>query len=402
MKNELGAVFQSRFGLKSLAVILCVLSAAIVGKAQSPVPPDATVEKLATGFLFVEGPVWSDSLGLLFSDMNGNVLYRWTESGGATPYLTPSNNSNGLTFDLQKRLLINQTGLRRVARQETNGTLTPLATSWGGKKLNSPNDIVVKSDGGIFFTDPPFNIPSGQQQELTFSGIYRISQSGSLQLLDSTLKLPNGICFSPDESKLYVNDSQARIIYVWDVVHDSLITNKRAFASIRTTGYADGMKVDTAGNLYCAGPTGVWVFGPTGTILDTILVAENPSNCNWGGADRKTLYITAGKSLYRIRMTVTGLEEHSSLPIEGYRLLPNYPNPFNPKTVVSCQSPVASKIRIVVYDMLGREVRVLMDEQKEPGSYQVTWDAGDCASGVYVCKMTAGSHMESNKMLLLR
>jgi gluconolactonase len=402
MKNELGTVFHSRFLLKTLVALLFGFAVAVVGRAQSPVPPGATVEKLATGFVFVEGPVWSDSLGLLFSDMNGNVLYRWTESIGATPYLSPASNSNGLTFDLQKRLLINQTGLRRVARQESNGTLTPLATTWSGKKLNSPNDIVVKSDGAIYFTDPPFNIPSGQQQELTFSGIYRISTSGSLQLLDSTLKLPNGICFSPDESKLYVNDSQVRIIYVWDVVNDSLILNKRAFASIRTTGYADGMKVDTAGNLYCAGPTGIWVFGPTGAILDTILVTENPSNCNWGGADRKTLYITAGKSLYRIRMAVTGVEGHSSLPEGRYRLFPNYPNPFNPMTVISCQSSVTGKLRLVVYNLLGQEVKVLLDGNKEPGTYELQWDARDCAAGVYVCRMTAGRYTESEKMLLLK
>lgn len=271
--------------------------------AQSPVPKDAKPELIASGFQFVEGPVWSDSLGLLFSDMHGNIAYRWTEDDSISEYLNPSHNSNGLTYDSKGRLIIAQTGLRRVARLEFDGTQTSLADNYNGKKFNSPNDLVVKSDGSIFFTDPTFNIPSGEKQELSFSGIFRISPSGELQLLDSTLELPNGICFSKDETKLYVNNSKARIIYVWDVVNDSTIINKREFASISPTGYADGMKFDSNGNLFCAGPEGVWVFSPEGKLLDKISLPQNPSNCHWGDADRKTLYITAGNSVYRIRLS---------------------------------------------------------------------------------------------------
>jgi gluconolactonase len=383
-----------------VALVVLVLHAGAA--AQSPVPPGAVVEKLATGYLFVEGPVWDDSIGVLFSDMNGNKVIRWTESGGASDFLNPSSNANGLAYDSSGRLLLNQTGLRRVARREGDGTIVPLATSYGGKKLNSPNDLVVKSDGAVFFTDPPFNIPAGQHQELSFSGIYRISPSGALQLLDSTLLLPNGICFSPDESKLYVDESQQRIIYVWDVVNDSVIANKRVFANINPMGYADGMKVDAAGNLYCAGPLGIWVFGPTGSVLDTILVAETPSNCNWGGADRKTLFITAGKSLYRIRIGLTGIEEHTGSPEGGFQLFQNYPNPFNPRTVVSGQLSVASRVRLTVYDLLGREVETLLDGQREAGSFRVEFDGTRLSSGVYVCRATEGSFTQSRTMLLLR
>jgi len=270
--------------------------------AQSPVPENAKPELIASGFQFVEGPVWSDSIGLLFSDLDGNIAYRWTEVDSITEYLNPSYNSNGLTYDSEGRLIIAQTGLRRVARLEFDGSQTSLANNYNGKKLNSPNDPVVKSDGSIFFTDPPFNIPSGEKQELSFSGIYRISPYGRLQLLDSTLNLPNGICFSKDETKLYVNNSKVRIIYVWDVINDSTIANKREFASINPIGYADGMKIDTEGNLFCTGPEGVWMFSPEGNLLDKIPLPQNPSNCNWGDADRKTLYITAGNSVYRIRL----------------------------------------------------------------------------------------------------
>ncbi len=253
-------------------LFIAVMFAILRASSQSPVPPGAVVEKIANGFVFVEGPVWSDSVGLLFSDLSGNKVYRWTQATGAVAYIAPSNNANGLTYDLRGRLLLAQTGLRRVARRDSSGNIASLAALFGGKKLNSPNDIVVKSDGAIFFTDPPFNVPAGQQRELTFSGIYRISPSGALQLLDSTLNEPNGICFSPDESRLYVDNSSQRIIYVWDVVNDSVIANKRVFASIPPAGYADGMKVDAAGNLFCAGPLGIWVFGSNGAVLDTLLV----------------------------------------------------------------------------------------------------------------------------------
>jgi len=287
--------------MKKILLPLFLLIAFSVS-AQSPVPEDAKPELIASGFQFVEGPVWSDSIGLLFSDLDGNIAYRWTEVDSITEYLNPSYNSNGLTYDSEGRLIIAQTGLRRVARLEFDGSQTSLANNYNGKKLNSPNDLVVKSDGSIFFTDPPFNIPSGEKQQLSFSGIYRISPYGKLQLLDSTLNLPNGICFSKDETKLYVNNSKVRIIYVWDVINDSTIANKREFASINPIGYADGMKIDTEGNLFCTGPEGVWMFSPEGNLLDKIPLPQNPSNCNWGDTDRKTLYITAGNSVYRIRL----------------------------------------------------------------------------------------------------
>jgi len=274
--------------------------------AQSPVPEGAEAKLIASGFKFVEGPVWNDDLGLLFSDMHGNIIYSWTEEDSISEFLNPSDNSNGLTYDLYGNLIVAQTGLRRVARLESDGTQITLADNYNGNKLNSPNDLAVKSDGSIFFTDPPFNIPEGEEQELTFSGIYRISPYGELQLLDSTLELPNGICFSKDETKLYVNNSKVRIIYVWDVINDSTIANKREFARIAPKGYADGMKIDTEGNLFCAGPEGIWVFSPNGILLDKIPIPVNPTNCNWGDADRKTLYITAVSSVFRILLGSPG------------------------------------------------------------------------------------------------
>jgi gluconolactonase len=376
--------------------------------AQSPVPGGAAVERIATGFQFVEGPLWKDGVGLLFSDIPANTVYRWTPDSGARVYLNPSFNSNGLTLDLQGRLLLAETGTRRIARLEDDGSQTPLASTYDGKKLNSPNDLVVKSDGAIFFTDPPFNIPAGQKAELTFAGIYRISPSGNLQLLDSTLNLPNGICFSPDESKLYVNNSGERIIYVWDVVNDSTIANKRPFASISPTGNADGMKMDAVGNVFCSGPLGVWVFGRSGTVLDTIPVPGQTTNCNWGDADRKTLYITSGNSVYRIRLTTTDVQKHGSVIPETFELYSNFPNPFNPTTTIRYTVPVRSEITLEVYDALGQRIVTLEHGELEPGSYNTVWKA-DVATGIYFCRIAASSldspgweDVRTGKMLLLR
>ena len=347
---------------KIICLMFLVISFSLF--AQSPVPKDTELEKVAGGFKFVEGPVWNDSLGLLFSDMNSNKIDNYTPAGKIKVFLSPSDSSNGLTYDLQGRLLMTQTGLRRVARMESDGKQTVLASSYEGKKLNSPNDIVCKSDGSIFFTDPTFNIPKGQHQELSFSGIYRISsKSGKLQCLDSTLALPNGICFSPDEKKLYVNDSQVRIIWVWDLSNDSVLTNKRVFARIKPSGYADGMKVDPEGDLFCAGPLGIWVFSPAGTLLDTILVPETPSNCNWGDSDRKTLYITAQTSLYKIRLA-SGADKNGMgyLPSNFFKLCANYPNPFNPSTTITFNVSKAQNVQLNIFDAARKEISTILND----------------------------------------
>jgi gluconolactonase len=288
---------------------LFILSLALISFAfsQSPVPPGAKLEKVATGFQFVEGPVWKDGVGLLFSDIWPSKIYLWSPKDSSVSfYLNPSDSSNGLTLDNHGNLILTQMQLQRVSRQESDGSITPLVSTYMGKKFNSPNDIIVTSKGSIYFTDPDFNTPGGKaNKELTFQGIYRLSPSGSLTVLDSTLTLPNGICLSPDEKKLYVNDSQAGKIYMWDVLSDSTITHKTLLYSIPIGGYADGMKVDPSGNIYCTGPGGVWVVSPTGTYLGKISTPETPTNCNWGDMERNTLYITARTSIYRIRLTPT-------------------------------------------------------------------------------------------------
>jgi len=401
--------------MKSRSYILHVLSLALlvaclsVSYGQSPIPPDAKLEKLATGLLQPEGPLWKDGTGLLFSDIKRNLIDVWSPlDGSVKPWLQPSDSSNGITFDRQGRLVLTQMRLRRVARQELDGTITPLASTYNGKKFNSPNDIVVKSDGSVFFTDPDFNIPFGQTRELSFKGIYRITPKGVLVLLDSTFDKPNGICFSPDEKKLYVNESARCLIYVWDAIGDSLLINKKLFYTIPASGYADGMKLDSAGNLYCAGPTGVWIISPTGQYLGKIAMPENPSNCAWGDNDRRMLYMTAGSSLYRIRTVTTGLNEvnQNSLPGE-IELRQNYPNPFNGSTKLSYSLPRTMGVKLRVYDSVGHLVCTVVQATEGAGRHLATFDASTMASGVYFASLVTETgrnavSIQLKKMILLR
>jgi sugar lactone lactonase YvrE len=376
------------------------------------IPLNAQVEQIATGFLQPEGPVWMDGAGLLFSDIADNKIYLWSPyDSSVTEFMNPSDSSNGLTFDLDSNLILTQMGKRRVSRRESDGSITVLADSFNGKRFNSPNDLVVKSDGSIFFTDPDFNTPVGEPKELDFQGVFRIGTSGNIQALDSTtFDKPNGICFSPDESKLYVNESPLGIIYVWDVVDDSLITNRSVFFNIPIYGYSDGMKVDPEGNLYCTGPTGVWVISPDGVCIDTIHVPVFPSNCNWGDADRKTLYITGGSSVYRYRLS-SGIEERECISDEPFGLNQNYPNPFNPSTKITYTIPSAEAgigLSLRVYDLLGREVITLIDGIVEAGEHSVQWDGtnstgGKVESGIYLYRLKSNNgYVDTKKMILLR
>lgn len=383
--------------------LLLIILISTFSFAQSPIPPGAKLEKIAGRFLQPEGPIWKDGLGLLFSDIKANSIYLWSQADSIQIYLHPSDSSNGLTFDLQGRLILTQMELRRVARQEFDGSITPLASTFRGKKFNSPNDLVVKSDSSIFFTDPDFNIPPPGNRELAIKGVYRISISGSIKLLDSTFDKPNGICFSPDEKKLYVNESPKCRIYVWDVVNDSTITNKQLFYQIPATGYADGMKVDPAGNVYCTGPTGVWIISPEGKYLDKIAMPENPSNCNWGDADQKTLYITAGQSLYRIRLAeTTSKKDQRYLQRECFKLYANYPNPFNPTTTIAFNLSANQNVELRIYDILGNKSETILNRYFTAGRHEVVFNAEGLPSGIYFYQLKAGNLVQSKKMLLLR
>jgi len=369
--------------------------------SQTPLDPDAEVEQIADQIQQPEGPVWKDGIGLLFSDIRGDKIYKWTPDNGKEVYLDPSHNTNGLTYDLQGRLVAGQMGLRRVVRFEEDGTQISLADHYDGKKLNSPNDLVVKSDGAIFFTDPDFNIPWGESKELSFNGIYRISPSGELQLLDASLALPNGICFSPDESKLYVNDSQAHKIYKWDVVDDSTITNKQLLYTIPVNGYADGMKIDEDGNIYCTCSSAVWVVSPSGDLLGKIELPSyvSASNCAWGESDMKTLFITAGSSVYRTRPLSSAVREHGSNSPGKFRLFQNYPNPFNPSTNICFDLHASEIVTLKIYNSIGEEVETLIQGELPAGQHEIHWSANNLAGGLYLYLLSAGDFHDSKKMI---
>ena len=408
------------FKHKFVFTLVIFLSVVLSLYAQSPIPQGAIPEMIVSGTLQPEGPVWKDGLGLLFSDIQASKIYCWNPvDKSLKSYIDTSYNSNGLTYDLQGRLILTQMGKRRVSRQELNGTIAVLASIYEGKKFNCPNDLVVKSDGSIFFTDPDFNVPGGSNnKELSFQGIYRISPTGSLSLLDKTLKEPNGICFSLDEKKLFVNESAKDSIYVWDIINDSTLANKRGFYAIPMSGFADGMKIDPAGNLYCAGPTGVWIISPSGTYVDKIPLPNNgsASNCAWGDADRKTLFITSGSpgtSVYKIRLNIlSGVEEkHGSVLPNNFELFQNYPNPFNPETTISYRLSAACRVSLKIYDLLGREVETLVNEEQLPGNYNSKFSIKNLhagrqgfqfSSGVYFYTLIAGDFAKTKKLLLMK
>lgn len=295
------------------------------------IPSDAQLEKLAGGFLFTEGPVWvpasaTTSGYLLFSDPNANTIYRWSADGQVSVFRTKSGysgfdigeyhqpGSNGLTLDSKGRLTINQHGNRRVIRVEPRGNITVLADRYEGKRFNSPNDLVYRSDGALYVTDPPFGLPKvfdDPRKELPFSGVYCV-KDGQVKLVSADLDAPNGLAFSPDEQFLYVNNwnDKKKVILRYDVKPDCTLTNSRLFFDMTNapgSDALDGLKVDQKGNVYSTGPGGLWIISPEGKQLGLIKGPEDPHNMAWGDDDGKTLYITALTGIYRIRGNIAGV-----------------------------------------------------------------------------------------------
>jgi len=289
--------------------------------------PGTKIERLAAGFLFTEGPVWDREGGyLLFSDPNNNLIYRWTPDGEVSVYRTHSGytganigeygqpGSNGLTFDKQGRLTINEHGNRRVTRLEKNGVLIVLADRYEGKRLNSPNDLVYRSDGALYFTDPPFGLPKffdDPRKELPYSGVFCLID-GKLKLVSTDFSGPNGLAFSPDEKYLYVDnwDLKKKTIIRYLVQPDGTLLNGKVFFDATDEPGEDawdGMKVDQLGNLYLSGPGGLWIVSPAGKHLGTIIGPEHPHNMAWGDEDGKTLYLCAQTGVYRIRFNIPGI-----------------------------------------------------------------------------------------------
>ena len=281
---------------------------------------DAEVERLGTGFTYTEGPLWHPDGYLLFSDMPGDVRRRWDEESGVTEVANPSNKGNGMTWDLDGRLLVCEHVTSSLVRMDPDGTGSGrevLATHYDGRELNSPNDVIVKSDGSIYFTDPTYGRMPGfgleREQELDFQGVYRLpAGGGELELVVDDFAQPNGLCFTADESLLYINDTDRAHIRVFEVGSDGSLSGGDVLADGIGTGelesgeLVDGMKLDEPGNIWVTGPKGVWVFSPEGEHLGVLEVPENVGNLNWGGPDWNWLFIPASTSMYRVQTKVSG------------------------------------------------------------------------------------------------
>ncbi len=339
--------------IKKLAVfaILTVLATATFVKAQNYgevvridpaadaiVTADAMVEKLGDGFGFLEGPLWIHAKNqgyLLFSDIPANVIRKWDPKNGFSVFLEKSgftgsdasdvggqsNNgrelvnligSNGITLDRQGRIVYCAHGDRQIVRLEKNGKRTVLVSRYEGKRLNSPNDLVFKSDGALYFTDPTAGLrqqDKDPKRELPFNGVYRLAK-GKLTLLSKDFARPNGIAFSPDEKFLYVDDTTKKIIMRFEVQRDGGVKGGQVITDMNSDtapGAPDGMKVDQKGNIYCTGPGGFWIMSPEGKHLATVKTKELPANLGWGNADGKALYLTARTGLYRIHLNIPGV-----------------------------------------------------------------------------------------------
>ena len=277
----------------------------------------AEVERIATGFRFTEGPIWNaDGEFLLFSDMPGDVRRRWSAADGVREVMRPANKCNGMVYDADGNLLVCEHSTSSLVRERPGGEREAIATHFRGKELNSPNDVITRSDGTIYFSDPWYGrmpvFGVERRRELGFQGLYKIAPGGGeLELVvpEDQFKMPNGLCFSPDESLLYVNDTPNALIRVYDVAADGSLSGGRVLRDgigdgVVEHGVVDGMKCDAGGNIWVSGPAGVWVIDPAGEHLGTIEVPEEVGNLGWGGDDWRTLFIAASTSVYRIETKV--------------------------------------------------------------------------------------------------
>jgi len=317
--------------VRTTARIVCIIAATIVVccsltvaraeapsrrfelRAESPefwklVDEKAQLARVATDFGFTEGPVWDESGFLYVSDEEKNKIYR-VYLDGRKEELISLGDPDGNTYDRNHRLIDCASVLRAIIHVTPDGKYTVLADRFEGKKLNSPNDVVTGPDGAIYFTDPTLDLVKGEKQEIPYQGVYRLDEKGNLRLLIKDLPQPNGLAFSPDGKRFYVDDDEQRNIHVYDVGRDGTLSNGRVFGEEpggKDDGVPDGIKVDEKGNLFVTGPKGIWVWDPQGHHLGTIVVPEQPANLTWGEKDYRTLYITATSSVYRLQMKTRG------------------------------------------------------------------------------------------------
>jgi len=269
---------------------------------------NAELKRVGTGFGFTEGPVWDPAGFLYVSDEEQNKIFKLSMDGQKTELISLGD-PDGNTYDREHRLIDCASVLRAIIAVSADGKYEVLADKFEGKKLNSPNDVILGPDGALYFTDPTLDLVKGEKQEIPFQGVYRLDTKGNLRLLTKDLKQPNGLAFSPDAKRFYVDDDEDKNIHVYDVAADGSLANGRIFGDEHGEehdGVPDGIKVDEHGNLFITGPKGIWVWDPQGHHLGTIVMPEQPANLTWGDKDHRTLYITATTSVYRLKTKARG------------------------------------------------------------------------------------------------
>jgi len=294
-----------RSGLFLLLLLPCLSRVPVQGAEALSDIVDSEVKELAKDLKFTEGPVWVPEGYLLFSDNPVNRLYKWSPDGKTVVFREPCNKANGLSLDLQNRLLVAEQGERRVTVTQADGKIECVAGMFEGKPFNSPNDLVVHSSGALYFTDPTYGL-EGRKQEQPVQGVYRVGKPGEAaqRVVKDSFKQPNGLAFSPDEKILYVGDSEADFINAYDVQPDGSLTNERRFCTVKNP---DGMKVDQKGRLFTSSADGISVFQPDGTLIGAIRFPQQPANCAFGDKDLKTLFVTARTGVYSVRLKTPGL-----------------------------------------------------------------------------------------------
>lgn len=296
------------FKIYFATVIGVILLSPAVVLSQDIVAEDSSPEEITSGYDFTEGPFWHPDGYLLFSNIPGNTIQKWTPGNSESNiFMSPSGHSNGITSNPQGEIVLAQhDGM--ISKVDNNKNVVVLARSYEGKRLNSPNDLVVSSDGIIYFTDPPFGV-SDEERKLEFSGVYMLKENEGLQLLYKEFDRPNGIVLSPDEAKAYVNNSSDGSIIQFDRSENGELTNPREFANVGAAGEngaADGMAVDTEGRVYSTGPGGFYIYSPEGKLVQKVELPARATNLAWGGTDYKSLYITTPSSVYRLKTNARG------------------------------------------------------------------------------------------------
>ncbi len=377
------------------------------------IPAGSMVKKLSTNqYVFTEGPVWYNDSALLFVDDNlpgsGPDIYQYEPiSKQFSKWPAGSTHCTGLSCDKEGNLIGASSNIIMV--DKAGQISKTLASGYNGKIFDNPNDLISDNKGGVYFSDPDFFLTNPPQDK---TAVYYIDPVGNIIRVIDDVAEPNGLVLSPDGTKLYVDDGNSKYLYSWDVAPDGTVSGKLSLAELQTVSgnvaEADGMAIDIKGNFYVATGIGIQVFSPQGDSIATIVVPEQPSNCDFGGSDFKTLYITARSNLYSIDLNYPGFAVSRVNLTSTEHLIPNqpvvevYPNPFTEIATFEYQLENPEKVKLRLFDVSGRQVDILLNEQQLGGTHIINWDASGIPAGIYYYQLQTGNQVKTGKIILTR